>query len=224
MDGARQVVCEFFEIGCLGSAKVEYFLNVIFGAYGMTSDDFVRVLQEQGVRYVYSHCLFNNEVHIFEQNFPDEHLFKYQEFKARVSDVLGVSLQNIAIVGSAKMGFSLTPGRSYEPFDEDSDLDLIIVCPTLFRELWGGYFDYINSFTGRSYSDIAKGVFRHFVSVKAEEVVGDQLQYFQSWIDKVDGLRLQLQLEFKLPMEINYRVYEDWKYVDKYHMSGLSQL
>lgn len=190
----------------------------------MTSQEFITLLDAQGSHHVYGHCLFDNHVHIFEKAFPGDAIGTYHRFKVRVSELLEIQLQNVAIVGSAKMGFSLSPGKSYKPFHDESDLDLVLVSPDLFRELWKSYLDYFNSSTGKQYSVVAKNIFKHFVSIKAEDVTGDQLEYFKNWIAKVDKLRLALQLDFVLPQEINYRVYEDWSYVKSYHLSGLNQL
>jgi hypothetical protein len=190
----------------------------------MTSQEFEILLQSEGSQHVYGHCLFDNHVHIFKKAFPGDAEGTYHRFKVRVSELLDVQLQNVAIVGSAKMGFSLSPGKAYKPFHNESDLDLVIVSPELFREIWKNYFDYVNSSTGKQYAAVAKNIFRHFVSIKAEDVTGDQLKYFEGWITKVDKLRLALQLNFALPLEINYRVYEDWSYVKSYHLSGLNQL
>ena len=190
----------------------------------MKSQEFVALLEAQGSQHVYGHCISDNHVHIFEKAFPEDAQGTYHRFKVRVSDLLGIQLQNVAIVGSAKMGFSLSPANPYKPFHDKSDLDLVLVSPDLFRELWKSYYDYINSSTGKRYADVAKNIFKHFVSIKAEDVTGDQLKYFEGWIAKVDKLRLALQLDFVLPMEINYRVYEDWSFVKSYHLSGLNQL
>lgn len=199
----------------------------------MTSDQLKTALKLHGSDHVYNQFLLNQDCHIFIQMFnlsksaEKEHPgATYHRFKNVVSEALAVSVPNIAIVGSAKVGYSLTPSKNFSPFHVDSDIDLVIVSPDKFRSLWGSYFEYANSFEGkgRSYNDVAKNVFRHFVSVKTEEITGSKVEFFKDWITKVDELRRTIQLQFKLPYEINYRVYEDWEYVRRYHVSGLDEL
>ena len=148
----------------------------------------------------------------------------YHEIKVATSDALDVPVKSVAIVGSAKTGYSLTPGRNYSPFSDKSDLDLVIVSENLFRDLWESQLNFVNSATGQQYAAVAKNIFRHFISIKAEEIQGDQIEYFSDWISRVDKLRQTLQLNFKLPTEVNYRVYDTWKYVEQYHVAGLNAL
>lgn len=60
---------------------------------------------------------------------------------ARLREYAGTSLhlspnQNIFLVGSAKLGFSIKPTRRYGLFNDNSDLDLAIVSPILYERLW----------------------------------------------------------------------------------------
>lgn len=190
----------------------------------MNSNDLNEVLKKHGGKFVFNQFLMNEDVYILRERYQESAASIYHEIKVIISDELDVPVKNVAIVGSAKTGYSLTPGRNYAPFTETSDLDLVIVSENLFRDLWESYLRYVNSSTGSPYSTVAKNVFRHFISIKAEEVQGSQLDYFSHWISRVDKLRQAFQLKYKLPSEINYRVYDDWKYVEQYHVSGLNAL
>lgn len=181
-------------------------------------------LRSKGSKFVFNQFLLNEDVYILRQKYKESAPSIYHDIKVVVSDVLDVPVKNVAIVGSAKTGYSLTPGRNYSPFSDESDLDLVIVSDGLFRELWENKLNFINSATGQAYADVAKNIFKHFISIKSEEVQGDQLEYFSGWINRVDKLRKNLQLNFKLPVEVNYRVYDAWKYVEQYHIAGLNAL
>lgn len=181
-------------------------------------------LKTRGSKFVFNQVLLNEDVYILRERYQAEAPRIYHEIKVATSDALDVPVKNIAIVGSAKTGYSLTPGRNYSPFSDESDLDLVIVSECLFRELWESQLNFVNSATGQPYAAVAKNIFRHFISIKAEEVQGDQIEYFSDWISRVDKLRQTLQLNFKLPTEVNYRVYDAWKYVEQYHVAGLNAL
>jgi predicted nucleotidyltransferase len=189
----------------------------------MTSEELLKLLNTHGAKYVYETFLLNEDVFLLRDS-SDRKSENYHHFKMEVSKALDVPLKNIAIVGSAKTGYSLTPGRNFDPYGPESDLDLVVVSGELFRELWGTYLELVGKSIGKPYNEIAKNVFRHFVSIKVEELTGIQVELFASWIARVGVLKRQLQLNFRLPAEINYRIYEDWRFVEKYHVVGLNQL
>lgn len=190
----------------------------------MTSDELLRALREKGGKHVYNHCLLDENVYIFEKLFGGLALSRYHDFKIAVSSVLDVSAKNVAIVGSAKTGFSLAPRKNFSAFGDQSDLDLVIVSPVLFRSLWDSYLNFISGYAGVSYSLVAKNVFKHFISIKDSELVGDKLIHFSEWAIKVGELKRSLQLEFRMPADINYRIYEDWSFVERYHVAGLNDI
>lgn len=65
----------------------------------------------------------------------DEDMARFQE---HVANALGVpdAAPDVFIVGSAKMGFSLSPDSYFEPFREMSDIDIAVVHEGLFDETW----------------------------------------------------------------------------------------
>lgn len=190
----------------------------------MNSHELQEALKSRGSKFVYNHVLLNEDVYLLRERYQEHAPQVYHDIKVATSDVLDVSVKNVAIVGSAKTGYSLTPGRDYSPFNDESDLDLVVVSDNLFRELWECQLNFVNSATGQPYAPVAKNIFKHFISIKVEEIQGDQIEYFADWISRVDKPRQTLQLNFKLPTEINYRVYDNWKYVEQYHVAGLNAL
>src|SRR4051812_12444952 len=53
-----------------------------------------------------------------------------------LSSALQVKPENIVVVGSAKIGFSLSPDKYYQPFTNRSDIDVVIVDENLFDTIW----------------------------------------------------------------------------------------
>jgi hypothetical protein len=58
----------------------------------------------------------------------------YAEFREMMGMRLGVSAANVGLIGSAKLGISLNEGRLFRKFRRESDLDLVVVHPSLFDE------------------------------------------------------------------------------------------
>lgn len=59
----------------------------------------------------------------------------YEKFKEFASTFFG-SKNNIFIMGSGNLGYSLNPIKNFRPFGADSDIDLVIVSLGNFQESW----------------------------------------------------------------------------------------
>lgn len=53
-----------------------------------------------------------------------------------LSDQLDLISENICIIGSAQVGFSLSPDKFPRAFSETSDIDVLVVDEKLFDEIW----------------------------------------------------------------------------------------
>src|SRR5690242_11166688 len=71
----------------------------------------------------------------------DQHL----RLKERVSDHFGVQYNDVILVGSGKLGFSIKPKRRFLPFNEDSDIDVAVVSTELFQKVWKEVYLYKKS-------------------------------------------------------------------------------
>ena len=81
--------------------------------------------------------------------------------KEILNDKLGVAYHNVLMVGSGKIGYSLSPFKKFKAFDEDSDIDIAIISIKMFNELWAkirlaSTEEYI------SYNSITSSIFRGF--------------------------------------------------------------
>ena len=47
-----------------------------------------------------------------------------------------IEFNDVLIVGSGKLGFSIKPSRRFESFNNDSDIDIAIVSTPLFERVW----------------------------------------------------------------------------------------
>jgi hypothetical protein len=63
---------------------------------------------------------------------PEQHA----ELKQRVALHFSIHPTNIFIVGSAKLGFSIAPGKRWREFGEASDVDVAIVSDVLYTRIW----------------------------------------------------------------------------------------
>lgn len=65
-----------------------------------------------------------------------ESLSDYGNLCRALAKGLGVQEQQLIMVGSGKLGFSLNPSHYGRPFQEDSDLDFAVISEPLFDDLW----------------------------------------------------------------------------------------
>jgi hypothetical protein len=111
----------------------------------LTEAELKRLIQDNEPDEFCRAYLFNDEAWLFSGE-ADGVRGSYADFKLVIARHLATLPNNIAIVGSSKMGRSLNPreGKRFKPFRSrrgrnvgPSDLDLIIVNTTLFQESWG---------------------------------------------------------------------------------------
>lgn len=56
--------------------------------------------------------------------------------RAAIAARFKLHVNKIIIVGSAKLGYSVSPEKSLRPFNDQSDVDVAIVSPVLFEKYW----------------------------------------------------------------------------------------
>jgi hypothetical protein len=97
----------------------------------LSADEFGKLLLEHPIETVVREQVFKGTPFVFREQ-PEildvlrEHLrgsFKLQK-------------DNVIVVGSAKLGFSLNPYNFPRQFSEDSDIDVLVVDHELFDEVW----------------------------------------------------------------------------------------
>ena len=67
---------------------------------------------------------------------------KYFDLRSEIADHFQLHPNEVLIVGSAKLGFSIVPKKRYRPFCDESDIDVAIVSSKLFDEIWETVFSY----------------------------------------------------------------------------------
>jgi len=70
---------------------------------------------------------------------------QHSALKQRIAGNFRISSENVVIVGSAKLGFSIAPGKRYRKFGESSDIDVAIVNANLFDAVWREAYNFQRS-------------------------------------------------------------------------------
>lgn len=98
--------------------------------------------------------IFHGSCHALTE---DQHF----SLKERIADEYSLSThQDIFLVGSAKLGFSIAPHKRYRPFGDSSDIDIAIVSHDLYQRVWHEAHAYSES--GADWPK--KGKFQDYIS------------------------------------------------------------
>ena len=98
----------------------------------MTSAEFRDLIRGQTDVQLLGPCLHDDFVpYVFEPR-PTA----WDSFRDVLVSGLNVLRGDIRVVGSARFGFSLKPGRNLKSFGDTSDIDVIVVNADVFDELW----------------------------------------------------------------------------------------
>jgi hypothetical protein len=165
--------------------------------------------------------LFCGTPHAFEAR-PAE----YDKFKAQLSHSLNVAATHIIVVGSGRFGFSLAPHKFGRPFNDRSDLDVIIVDESLFDLAWLELIRY--DFKSLSFDrDITESLKEH----RSNNIFWGYLEPYKlknalSFYKKV-WFPAFAALGFFRPAAgrtVKARLYRTWEHARNYHRFGLRLL
>ena len=198
----------------------------------MDKHSFKQLIASSDAENMYEEFFVGNDVWYFKEYLNRSDPSRdYDEVKKLIARRLGLHSNEIAIVGSAKTGFSVSPTeKMFRDFcsesdnpKEISDIDIGIVSADLFHKLWKAYFEisYKGGIPDSMKKYLRKSVFQKFIMINREIIDHPNLI---EWFQKIDPCLADLQTVYGISHEINYRVYESWDAMSKYHINGLNKL
>ena len=158
---------------------------------------------------------------------PTELVDRMDCFKEIVSKRLGVNFHNIQIVGSAKVGYSLSPAKLFTPFHDErpdkpsSDIDIAIISDRLYQKFCDELrhikkIRYMQTY----YNHLTESIFRGYINEKdLQKVQG----LCEEWAELVRPINVALQDELGFIHPITYRVYRSWEDLEEYQIIGISK-
>jgi len=81
---------------------------------------------------------------------------KYYELQRDIEEYFEVERANVHIVGSSKLGFSISPQKMYRDWTEDSDIDVALIDYRLFVKYWKPFYYYDPKVSSRTEKEDAK--------------------------------------------------------------------
>lgn len=217
-----------------GLTRMSVSIHSALGSQGsvMTSQDFRKLLQQQTDLQLLDPCLRDDHVPYVFQPKPES----WDTFRGELVSQLAVSRADIRIVGSARFGFSLKPGRNLRGFRDTSDIDAVIVNADLFDELWVAMLDaayprggpIMQEFGGwlrRRRNELYTGwltpleirLDSRIFGVKAKRVLDFNTRWF-------NALKQASRHPPRRYEDITGRLYRTWRHAELYHLHSLAEL
>jgi len=75
---------------------------------------------------------------------------KYFKLKKTIAEKFALNPQDVIMIGSAKLGFSISPLKRWQPFRDESDIDMVIISPDIFDRFWKELYDFNIKLTART--------------------------------------------------------------------------
>lgn len=198
----------------------------------LNAEEFQVVLMNSPIEAVVEEYVFGGTPHVFREN-PEtlDVLFNH------LSGALEISEQNMTIVGSAKIGFSLSPDAFPRQFSEQSDIDVLIVDESLFDKFWMAMlgwhyprkgFDlgtWDNRWVKERRKDLYWGWFRpdkvRFKGLSLPNILKPLRDISTLWFDSFQSLSRYPQFANR---EVSGRLYRTWDHALLYHVHGLRRI
>lgn len=158
---------------------------------------------------------------------PAEIVDRMDYFKEIVSKRLNINFHNVQIVGSAKVGYSLSPGKLFTPFHDErpdkpsSDIDIAIISDRMYQKYWDELrhikkLRYMQTY----YNRLTESIFRGYINEKDLLKVQD---IGAEWEELTRPINVMLQDELGFVHPITYRVYRSWDDLEEYQIIGISK-
>ena len=143
----------------------------------------------------------------------------YFELKEEISEHFKIQQTQVYVVGSAKLGFSISPNKRFKDMDEDSDIDVAIIDEKLFDDYWKRVYSLNIDLMSRSENDDFK--YRKFVSYLFKGWVRPDcfpLKMSNEWFEYFKGLY------GKYNRKVAVGIYRDNDFFMGYHRNNILKL
>jgi hypothetical protein len=199
----------------------------------MNSDEFRAMLAEQTDVQMLESCLHDEAAPYIFGDRPAA----WDMFRDELVVRLGVVRADIRIVGSGRFGFSMKPGHNLKAFRDTSDIDVVVVNPVLFDQLWVsileaayprppvteliGFGGWLANRRNELYTGwltpLAIKLSSRIFGAKAKPVLDFNAKWF-------NALKTASQHPARRHENITGRLYRTWRHAELYHLSSLGTL
>lgn len=194
-----------------------------------TVDQFRQQLFEQPFEALVENYVFQGVPFIFRDNPQLQSVMRNH-----LGSALSISEDNIVIVGSAKIGFSLNPENFPRPFSDRSDIDVLVIDKDLYDSIWITILQWHYPRKGSNLGGTDGGWARarrkdlYWGSIMPGRIryeglsLPDALKPLRDistmWFDAYQSLSLKSEFSSR---EVSGKLYRTWKHAMLYHTNSL---
>ncbi|MBE9100491.1 hypothetical protein [Vacuolonema iberomarrocanum] len=148
---------------------------------------------------------------------------KYFDLKREIAAHFSEHYNNVHMVGSAKLGFSIAPHKLWKHFTIESDIDVVIVSDRLFERMWEGLHEFNINLVNRTKDEDCN--YKRFVNY-----------FFKGWIRpdlfplnypvKTDWFEFFKSISYTKygPQKVSGALYHSFNFFEKYHVKNIEKL
>jgi len=194
--------------------------------------EFEKILLTLPLEEIVQEHLFGGEPYVFRTSARAHTLLKQH-----VSQHLNTPEDDIRIVGSARIGFSLSPDSFGRQFSAESDIDVIVINEQLFDLIWmtllrwhyprrNQPFGSLREWASSRRRDVFLGWFTpHQIQFNPDlpfpQVLSPLRDHAALWFDTFRSLARYPEFAKR---DVSGRLYRTWDHALLYHVAGLSQI
>lgn len=151
-------------------------------------------------RLIFGDCYMLNNEQYFSLR-----LLIAKQFKVHPNEVL--------VVGSAKLGFSIAPQKKFRPFGEKSDIDVVIVSDSLFSSVWSSVYSiWIDKVIWEAEHDFKKYLFRGWI--RPDKLPpSTKFTFAKDWWEFFREITSSSEFG---PYKISGALYKSWDFLESY--------
>ena len=217
--------------GLLGTFTLQYLLTYL-GGKNMHKEEEVRsdllTLDDNGFFMKYIVKSPNWYFHEYLKQGQNRSWENLDRFKEIVSKHFSISFHCVQIVGSAKLGLSLSPEHLLSPFRAEfdgnpSDLDVALISEKLFLKWWRILREkcmVLDMMKGGDVNYTAKAVFRGFIGSQS---LLNQSELRKIWDDDTRGINKEIQDKVGIVHPVTYRIYRSWEDLEEYQIYSIKK-
>jgi hypothetical protein len=198
----------------------------------LTVDQFKETLLKSPLEVMAEQHIFTGMPYVFRDEPASNDLLV-----EHLCEAMGVSDQNIVVVGSAKIGFSLNPDNFPREFSDTSDIDIVVVSEELFDRVWMILLEWHYPRRNMPLGRVEGGWMRsrrgdiywgwlvpdeiHYEGLSFPHVLKPLRDISTKWFNTFQSLSLYPEFAAH---RVSGRLYRTWDHAIRYHTDGLRQI
>lgn len=138
---------------------------------------------------------------------------KYFQLRLAIAKRFDVHPNEVLVVGSAKLGFSIAPKKKFRHFGDTSDIDVVIVSDRLFSTVWASVYSFWkDKVLWETEADFKKYLFRGWI--RPDKLPpSTKFHLSKDWWEFFREVTASGQFG---PYKISGALYKSWEFLESY--------